>query len=378
MDIALDYYRIFEAVARHRSFTRAAEALVNSQPNLTRAVHNLEAELGCRLFLRSSRGVELTPEGEALYAHVTAAMEQLRAGEAELQRQRELRSGMVSIACSETALHAVLLQVLSRFHRENPAIRLRVSNQSAPEAIAYLSVVAQAIRQSFPALCLGVLVNWDGVAALAVAAYGRENVVGVLMPDGIQPDIDYSNGLVEFLNLRHYVFNIQGGTSGILGEMERLGMQPSRQTRVNLPSRMRMLTLYAVAQSEEGGIVLNTSNLSEDWVGYCTVYGDAAGAFSPLGMYTTEEVIALGAELGLPEKFLIKPPSDGLTGLTDEDNLGFSYHAVNEYVRKGVADPAVKEKIDRLHRASRFKFQLMPVYHNGLSMVLTDETDYYK
>ena len=77
MDIALDYYRIFEAVARHRSFTRAAEALVNSQPNLTRAVHNLEAELGCRLFLRSSRGVELTPEGEALYAHVTAAMEQL-------------------------------------------------------------------------------------------------------------------------------------------------------------------------------------------------------------------------------------------------------------------------------------------------------------
>ena len=111
MDIALDYYRIFEAVARHRSFTRAAEALVNSQPNLTRAVHNLEAELGCRLFLRSSRGVELTPEGEALYAHVTAAMEQLRAGEAELQRQRELRSGMVSIACSETALHAVLLPV---------------------------------------------------------------------------------------------------------------------------------------------------------------------------------------------------------------------------------------------------------------------------
>ena len=108
MDIALDYYRIFEAVARHRSFTRAAEALVNSQPNLTRAVHNLEAELGCRLFLRSSRGVELTPEGEALYAHVTAAMEQLRAGEAELQRQRELRSGMVSIACSETALPAVL------------------------------------------------------------------------------------------------------------------------------------------------------------------------------------------------------------------------------------------------------------------------------
>lgn len=84
-----------------------------------------------------------------------------------------------------------------------------------------------------------------------------------------------------------------------------------------------MATLYAVAQSVEGGIVLNTSNLSEDWVGYCTIYGDSAGAFSPLGMYTTEEVIALGRALGLPERFLIKPPSDGLTGLTDEDNLGF-------------------------------------------------------
>ena len=174
------------------------------------------------------------------------------------------------------------------------------------------------------------------------------------------------------------MFNIQGGTKGILDEMTRLSMKPSRQTTVNLPSRMRMLTLYAIAQSEDCGIVLNTSNLSEDWVGYCTVYGDATGAFSPLGMYTTEEVIALGAELGLPEKFLLKPPADGLSGLTDEDNLGFSYHAVNEYVRKGVADPEIKEKIDLLHRASRFKFQLMPVYHNGLPMALTDETDYYK
>ena len=146
------------------------------------------------------------------------------------------------------------------------------------------------------------------VAALAVAAYGKENVVGVLMPDGIQPDIDYSNGLVEFLGIRHYVFNIQGGTGGILDEMARLGLKPSRQTTVNLPSRMRMVTLYAIAQSEDCGIVLNTSNLSEDWVGYCTVYGDATGAFSPLGMYTTEEVIALGAELGLPDNALEDTP----------------------------------------------------------------------
>ena len=215
-------------------------------------------------------------------------------------------------------------------------------------------------------------------AALCIRAYGRENVLGVLMPDGVQPDIDYSNGLVDVLGLHHITFNIHGGTSGILEEMERAGLTPSRQTRVNLPSRMRMAALYAVAQSVEGGIVLNTSNLSEDWVGYCTIYGDSAGAFSPLGMYTTEEVIALGRELGLPEKFLLKPPSDGLTGLTDEDNLGFSYHAVNEYIRKGVADPEIRAQIDRRHTASRFKFQTMPLYHNGLPIVIEDGTDYYK
>ena len=196
------------------------------------------------------------------------------------------------------------------------------------------------------------------VAALAVAAYGRENVYGVLMPN--------------------CTINIHDAVQGVLHEMEQAGLEPSRQTRVNLPSRIRMATLYAVAQTVPDGIVINTSNLSEDWVGYCTIYGDSAGAFSPLGMYTTEEVIALGRVLGLPEKFLVKAPSDGLTGLTDEDNLGFTYHAVNEYVRRGVCDPAIRAQIDQKHHVSRFKFQTLPVYHNGLPMALTDETDYYK
>lgn len=216
------------------------------------------------------------------------------------------------------------------------------------------------------------------VAALAVAAYGRENVYGVLMPDGVQPDIDYSRGLVEHLQIPHCTINISDAVQGVLKEMERAGITPSRQTTVNLPSRIRMSTLYAVAQSLPGGTVINTSNLSEDWVGYCTIYGDSAGAFSPLGMYTTEEVIALGRALGLPEHFLQKPPTDGLTGLTDEDNLGFTYHAVNEYVRRGVVDPVIKEKIDQKHKASRFKFTTVPVYHNGLPIALEEETDYYK
>ena len=216
------------------------------------------------------------------------------------------------------------------------------------------------------------------VAALAVAAYGRENVYGVLRPDGVQPDIDYSHGLVEHLQIPHCTINIHDAVQGVLQEMKKAGLEPSRQTAVNLPSRIRMSTLYAVAQTLPDGIVLNTSNLSEDWVGYCTIYGDSAGAFSPLGMYTTEEVIALGRALGLPEHFLQKPPSDGLTGLTDEDNLGFTYHAVNEYIRRGVCDPEIREQIDRKHKASRFKFTTIPVYHNGLPMALDEETDSYK
>ena len=216
------------------------------------------------------------------------------------------------------------------------------------------------------------------VAALCVEAYGRENVYGVLMPNGVQPDIDYSRDLVEFLHLHHSTINIHDAVEGVLSQMEQVGLSASRTTKVNLPSRIRMTTLYAVAQTLPGGIVINTSNLSEDWVGYCTIYGDSAGAFSPLGMYTTEEVVAMGRELGLPEKFVVKPPSDGLTGLTDEDNLGFTYHAVNEYIRKGICDPETKEKIDHKHRISRFKFETIPVYHNGLPMVIEDSTDYYK
>ena len=215
------------------------------------------------------------------------------------------------------------------------------------------------------------------VAALSVAAYGRENVFGVLMPNGVQPDIDYSRDLVEFLDIPHATINIHDANEGVLSQMSLVGLEPSRTTKVNLPSRIRMCTLYAVAQTLPGGIVINTSNLSEDWVGYCTIYGDSAGAFSPLGMYTTEEVIEMGRELGLPEKFVVKPPSDGLTGLTDEDNLGFTYHAVNEYIRKGICDEETKAKIDHKHRISRFKFETIPVYHNGLPMVIEDSTDFY-
>ena len=200
-------------------------------------------------------------------------------------------------------------------------------------------------------------------AALSVAAYGRENVVGVLMPDGVQPDIDYSNGLVDVLNIRHYTFNIHGGTSGILDEMARVGIDASRQTKVNLPSRIRMATLYAIAQSEEGGIVINTSNLSEDWVGYSTKYGDAAGDFSPLSHLLVHEVRQIGHALGLPGSLVDKTPSDGLSGSTDEERLGFTYAVLDRYVLTGECpDEAVRARIDRLHALNLHKLRLMPSF----------------
>ena len=138
MAITYDYYRIFYYVAKYQSFTQAARILLNSQPNITRSMNNLESELGCRLFVRSNRGVQLTPEGEKLYAHVAVAHEQLQAGEAELSGDKSLQRGVVSVGASETALHGYLLSRLCRFHRKYPGIRIRISSHSTPQAVASL------------------------------------------------------------------------------------------------------------------------------------------------------------------------------------------------------------------------------------------------
>ena len=138
MPVPYDYYRIFYYVARYRSFTQAAAALHGSQPNITRTVHLLEQELGCRLFERSHRGVALTPEGERLFAHVQIMQQQLQAAEQELASRRSLHSGQVAIGASETALHGLLLPVLRDFRRRYPGVRLQITNHSTPQAIAAL------------------------------------------------------------------------------------------------------------------------------------------------------------------------------------------------------------------------------------------------
>ena len=136
----------------------------------------------------------------------------------------------------------------------------------------------------------------------------------------------------------------------------------SKQTLINLPPRIRMATLYAVSQSVNGR-VSNNCNLSEDWCGYSTRYGDSVGDFSPLSKLTVTEVKAVGYELGLPQEFIEKTPSDGLCGKTDEDNLGFTYAVLDNYIRTGICnDPSTKARIDELHRKNLFKLEPMPCF----------------
>ena len=199
------------------------------------------------------------------------------------------------------------------------------------------------------------------VAALCVEALGRDRVIGVTMPNGIQPDIDDSIKLIGHLGIKRYNVNIGASFDALMAEVESaLGREASDQTRINMAPRLRMTALYAVSQSNNGRVA-NTCNLSEDWVGYSTRYGDAAGDFSPLGGLTVQEVKAVGRELGLPADLVDKAPSDGLTGKTDEDNLGFTYAVLDHYIRTGVCeDPATKELIDRKHRLNLFKLKPIP------------------
>ncbi|MGX8699208.1 MAG: NAD(+) synthase [bacterium] len=197
------------------------------------------------------------------------------------------------------------------------------------------------------------------VAALCVEALGKDRVVGVLMPNGVQADIDMAELLVKHLGIRHYVVNIQSAFEGL---RESIPLPLSEQSRINLAPRLRMAALYAVSQSVNGRVA-NTCNLSEDWVGYSTRYGDAAGDFSPCSHLTVQEVKAVGRALGLPEVLVEKPPIDGLSGKTDEDNLGFTYAVLDRYIRTGeIEDEDTRARIDRRHAQNLFKLQLMPAF----------------
>ena len=200
------------------------------------------------------------------------------------------------------------------------------------------------------------------VAALCTQALGKENVVGVMMPRGDQFDIDVSHALITHLGIKGIVMNVAEACNGIEHEMLKQFDEISVQTRTNIPPRIRMTMLYAVCQTV-GGRVANTCNLSEDYVGYNTIWGDNTGDFSPLSRLTVQEVKAVGRALKLPSMFVDKVPIDGLQGKTDEDNLGFTYEVLDRYIREGVCDDdAIKELIDRKHKMNMFKLQPMPTF----------------
>ncbi len=197
------------------------------------------------------------------------------------------------------------------------------------------------------------------VAALCAEALGKDRVIGVLMPNGEQADIDMAKLLVETLGIRHYIINIKEAVDGVINAIP---FELSEQSRINLPPRIRMSTLYAVSQSHNGRVA-NTCNLSEDWVGYSTRYGDSAGDFSPCSMLTVAEMKQIGRLCGLPSALVDKVPSDGLCGKTDEDNLGFTYAELDRYIRTGeIENLEHKALIDKKHAMNLFKLQLMPAF----------------
>ena len=197
------------------------------------------------------------------------------------------------------------------------------------------------------------------VAALCVEALGKDRVIGVLMPCGEQSDIDMAKLLVDTLQIKHYIINIKDAVDGLTAAIP---FELSEQSRVNLQPRIRMSTLYAVSQSNNGRVA-NTCNLSEDWVGYSTRYGDSVGDFSPCSGITVAEMKQIGRLLGLPGALIDKAPSDGLCGKTDEDNLGFTYAELDRYIREGVIENQEhKELIDRKHELNLFKLEVMPSF----------------
>lgn len=201
------------------------------------------------------------------------------------------------------------------------------------------------------------------VAKLCVEALGADRVFGVMMPNGFQSDINVSKNVCKYLGIKHCTINIGASANALSDAIFTELKQPlSLQSITNLPPRLRMTTLYAVAQNMNG-FVINTSNLSEDWIGWATIGGDTMGAFGPISMFTCSEVIAIGEELHIPDEFIHKAPSDGLTNKTDEDAFGYSYATLDKYLRTGeIENIDTKNKVDYSHKRNLFKLRSMDIF----------------
>lgn len=199
-------------------------------------------------------------------------------------------------------------------------------------------------------------------AALCSKALGNERVLGVIMPNGDFKDMDMAMLLIDHLGIKHCTISIKRAYDALISELEDNLPAVTQDTKINLSPRLRMSVLYATGQSNNGRVA-NTCNLSEDWVGYSTRYGDSAGDFSPISSFTTAELRAMGRYLGLPDVLVDKVPDDGLSGMSDEEKLGFTYEVLDRYIRTGeIDDPKTKQKIDSMHEKNLFKLRYMDCF----------------
>lgn len=211
------------------------------------------------------------------------------------------------------------------------------------------------------------------VAGLCVAALGKENVLGVMMPNGVQKDISDSQKVIEHLGIKGICININTAFDGIINAVNGALTEVSYDTKTNLPARLRMSTLYAVAQTW-GGWVANTCNISEDYApgGYATLFGDNAGSFAPLQDLTVSEVRMIGDELGLPFELTHKTPIDGLQPLSDEEKIAkqtgienWTYERFDKLLRCENHDFTEKE-VEILKQgalAGKFKRDMVKINH---------------
>jgi len=210
-------------------------------------------------------------------------------------------------------------------------------------------------------MVLGVSGGKDSsvVAGIGVAALGKEHVHGILLPCGIQKDISDSYKLVDYLGIDFDVQDIETLVKESLALVP--GADKSYDAKTNVGARLRTNQIMVTAQTN-GWLMANTCNRSENVCGYATLWGDACGSFAPLDMLTTEEIIEIGDDLGLPYELTHKTPIDGLQPLSDEDKLGFTYHEVNELIRKGVHGPNA-DKIIKMYNKNRFKLEMIRIQH---------------
>lgn len=196
------------------------------------------------------------------------------------------------------------------------------------------------------------------VAALCVEALGADRVIGVLMPNGVQDDIDDSYKVCEYLGIEYHLINVSSAYFDLADQIFQTNHIPDA-VKTNLPSRLRMCALYTIAAFYPNSRVVNTSNYSERYIGYSTKFGDGAGDFSPLGKLTVREVLMIGDDLGLPHDLVHKAPSDGMSGMSDEDKLGFTYEELDAYLFN---EGPFNDRISELHRINEHKRLPMPMF----------------